>query len=104
MSLNPDTKRRTLRTRVENMKFPTQDELRARVTRKWTQFEADVLPLFIAESDFPTAPAVKKVLLDYTERECFGYSPAPGAVELGAAVADFHADRCGGRPDPQKIF
>lgn len=86
------------------MKFPTQDELRARFTRKWTQFEPDVLPLFIAESDFPTAPAVKKVLLDYTERECFGYSPAPGAVGLGDAVADFHESRYGWRPDPKKVF
>lgn len=86
------------------MKFPTQDELRARFTRKWTQFEPDVLPLFIAESDFPTAPAVKKVLLDYTERECFGYSPAPGTVGLGDAVADFHESRYGWRPDPKKVF
>ena len=86
------------------MKFPTQDELRSRFTRKWTQFEPDVLPLFIAESDFPTAPAVKKVLLDYTERECFGYSPAPGAVGLGDAVADFHESRYGWRPDPKKVF
>ena len=86
------------------MKFPTQDELRARFTRKWTQFEPDVLPLFIAESDFPTAPAVKKVILDYTERECFGYSPAANAVGLGDAVADFHADRYGWRPDPKKVF
>ena len=86
------------------MKFPTQDELRARFTRKWTQFEPDVLPLFIAESDFPTAPAVKQVLLDYTERECFGYSPAPGTVGLGDAVADFHESRYGWRPDPKKVF
>src|SRR5690625_6712965 len=69
------------------MKFPTQDELRARFTRKWTQFEPDVLPLFIAESDFPTAPVIKEVLLEYTERECFGYSPAPGTVDLGGAVS-----------------
>lgn len=86
------------------MKFPTQDELRARFTRKWTQFEPDVLPLFIAESDFPTAPAVKKVILDYTERECFGYSPAANAVGLGKAVADFHDTRYGWRPDPKKVF
>src|SRR5699024_8469919 len=101
---NPEPKKRLPRTRVETMKFPTQDELRARFTRKWTQFEPDVLPLFIAESDFPTAPAVKKVLLDYTERECFGYSPAPGAVGLGDAVADFHESRYGWRPDPKKVF
>ena len=86
------------------MKFPTQDELRARFTRKWTQFEPDVLPLFIAESDFPTAPAVKKVILDYTERECFGYSPAANALGLGEAVADFHDARYGWRPDAKKVF
>lgn len=86
------------------MKFPTQDELRARFTRKWTQFEPDVLPLFIAESDFPTAPAVKKVILDYTERECFGYSPAANAVGLAEAVADFHDARYGWRPDAKKVF
>ena len=86
------------------MKFPTQDELRARFTRKWTQFEPDVLPLFIAESDFLTAPAVKKVILDYTERECFGYSPAANAVGLGEAVADFHDARYGWRPDAKKVF
>ena len=82
------------------MKFPTQDELRARFTRKWTQFEPDVLPLFIAESDFPTAPVIKEVLLESTARECFGYSPAPGTVDLGGAVSEFHAKRYGWRPDP----
>lgn len=86
------------------MKFPSQEELRARFTRKWTQFEPDVLPLHIAESDFPTAPAVKKVITDYAERECFGYSPAVGAVGLGEAVADFHETRYGWRPDPKKVF
>ena len=79
------------------MKFPTQDELRARFTRKWTQFEPDVLPLFIAESDFPTAPVINEVLLEYTERECFGYRPAPGTVDLGGAVSEFHASRSAGR-------
>ena len=86
------------------MKFPSQEELRARFTRKWTQFEPDVLPLHIAESDFPTAPAVKKVITDYAERECFGYSPAVGSVGLGEAVADFHETRYGWRPDPKKVF
>ena len=86
------------------MKFPSQQELRARFTRKWTQFEPDVLPLHIAESDFPTAPAVKKVITDYAERECFGYSPAVGSVGLGEAVADFHENRYGWHPDPKKVF
>ena len=44
------------------MEFPSLEELQARGTRKWTVFEEDVLPLWIAESDFPTAPAIKKAL------------------------------------------
>ena len=63
-----------------------------------------MLPLFIAESDFPTAPAVKQAIVDAAEREMFGYTPAPHAHRLGEAVADFYADRYGWRPDPAKVF
>ncbi|MFS0469825.1 pyridoxal phosphate-dependent aminotransferase, partial [Corynebacterium striatum] len=42
------------------MQFPSLEELKARGTRKWTVYGEDVLPLWIAESDFDTAPAVKQ--------------------------------------------
>jgi len=45
---------------VMAMEFPSLEELQARGTRKWTVFEEDVLPLWIAESDFPTAPDRKE--------------------------------------------
>ena len=86
------------------MQFPDLQTLQARGTRKWTQFDTDVLPLFIAESDFPTAPAVKQAIVDAAEREMFGYTPAPHAHRLGESVSDFYAERYGWRPDPAKVF
>ncbi|OFT72884.1 aminotransferase [Corynebacterium sp. HMSC05C01] len=86
------------------MQFPSLETLQARGTRKWTQFDADVLPLFIAESDFPTAPAVKEAIADAVEREMFGYTPAPHAHHLGEAVAGFYEHRYDWRPDADKIF
>ena len=86
------------------MEFPDLETLKARGTRKWTQFGGDVLPLFIAESDFPTAPAVKRAIIDAAEREMFGYTPAPHAHHLGEAVADFYGWRYGWRPAPERVF
>ncbi|MGN6197967.1 MAG: aspartate aminotransferase, partial [Humibacter sp.] len=31
------------------------DQLRTRTSEKWTAYPSDVLPLFVAESDFPLA-------------------------------------------------
>ena len=88
---------------VMAMEFPSLEELQARGTRKWTVFEEDVLPLWIAESDFPTAPAVKKALEDMVDKESFGYTPAPKASGLREAVADFYNDRYGWRPNSDHI-
>ena len=68
--------------------MPDLNTLRARGTRKWTQFPADVIPMFVAVSDFPTAPAVKDAILEAAQREMFGYTPAPHAHRLPEAVAD----------------
>ncbi|WP_350354532.1 aminotransferase class I/II-fold pyridoxal phosphate-dependent enzyme [Corynebacterium aquatimens] len=86
------------------MQFPDLQTLQARGTRKWTQFDRDVIPMFVAESDFPTAPPVKQAILDACEREMFGYTPAPHASVLPEVLADFYDWRYGWRPDPARIF
>lgn len=83
------------------MKVPCVDELRARRTKKWMLFEEDVLPLWIAESDFCTCPEVKESIRRAVENESFGYPPPP--VELQPAVADFYARHYGWHPNPQWI-
>lgn len=84
------------------MQFPDLETLRARRTRKWTQYGDDVIPLWVAESDFPTAEPVKRAIQDAVDREAFGYTPA--FHNLGGAVSDFHAERYGWRPNPEWVF
>ena len=86
------------------MKFPSIATLRFRGTRKWTVYDEDILPLWIAESDFPTAPPVKAAIDKAVAQEGFGYSPAPNRSTLAQAVSDFYADRYGWRPDPRGVF
>lgn len=83
------------------MRFPTLDELKARKTRKWTQYD-DVLPLYIAESDFPTAQPVLDAIKRCVDEETFGYTPAGSG--LPEALADFYDRRYGWRPDPARVF
>ena len=84
------------------MQFPSLETLRARGTRKWTQYGDDVLPLWVAESDFPTAEPVKRAIQDAVDREMFGYTPAHH--ELGGALSDFYAERYNWRPNPEWVF
>lgn len=86
------------------MNFPSLEELRNRGTRKWTVFGEDVLPLWIAESDFATAAPVKQALREAVENETFGYTPSAGASGLRQAVSDFYGERYGWYPDAGSVF
>jgi len=75
--------------------------LRRRRSAKWRTHGPDVLPLPVAEMDFPLAPAVRNVLADAVQRSDTGY--AAGAAELAEALAGFAADRWGWRVDPGSV-
>lgn len=83
------------------MDFPSYEQLRNRSTRKWTTYDDDVIPLWIAESDFPTAPHVLATISDMVQREAFGYTPATS--DLPDALVDFYSARYGFRPDPENV-
>jgi len=72
----------------------TPDRLRARNTIKWNGFEPDVLPLWIAEMDFPAAPPVLAAVRDWAETEEFGY-PVFDSDALPVAAAAWCAQRYG---------
>lgn len=84
------------------MHVPAIGELRARQTRKWTQFPDDVLPAWIAESDFSTCPAVLAEIEERVRRQSLGYTPAHD--ELGEALSQFYAARYDFRPDPDYVM
>jgi cystathionine beta-lyase len=69
------------------MKTDPLDVLRHRRSAKWRTYPADVLPLTVAETDFPLAPAVADALRAAVEASDTGYSAAVPA--LGEAVSAF---------------
>ncbi|ASY24160.1 cystathione beta-lyase [Candidatus Nanopelagicus abundans] len=73
------------------------EELRKRKSSKWRQYPSDVLPLPVAEMDFPMAPAVKAGLQDMLDRSDTGYLGA--FPELFEAFAKFSKSRWSWQPD-----
>lgn len=66
-------------------------DLRKRKSVKWRQFPSDVLPLPIAEMDFPIAEPIKDALRDMIDRSDTGYlGPFP---EMFEAFANFSQSR-----------
>src|ERR1044071_8641155 len=76
-------------------------ELRERSSEKWREYPADVLPLFVAETDFPLAPAITEALQRAVEIGDTGYMASK--TPLAAAFAGFASRRYGWEPDPARI-
>ena len=86
---------------AEEVRALTLSELRKRKSVKWRHFPSDVLPLPVAEMDFPTAPKIKAALTDMVERSDTGYlGPFP---ELFDAFANFSAKRWGWQVDTKQM-
>ena len=80
--------------------FPLS-ELRKRKSVKWRQFPSDVLPLPVAEMDFPIAEEIKSALRDTIVGSDTGYlGPFP---EMFEAFKSFSTARWGWSPDTSQI-
>jgi cysteine-S-conjugate beta-lyase len=64
------------------------EELRARQSAKWTVYGPDVLPAWVAETDFPLAEPIRRDLHSAIERGDTGYATRG---DLGTAFADWAA-------------
>lgn len=73
----------------------------SRTSVKWTRFDADVLPLFVAEMDFTVAPEIRNALTERVAASDFGYIGEPGP--LAPAFAQFALDRWGWQVDERHI-
>lgn len=79
-----------------NVEAEPLEILRRRTSVKWTEYPPDVLPLFVAEMDYPLAPNLSRVLHERIAASDSGYVGSPG--ELPAAFRDFAERRWGWRP------
>lgn len=75
------------------------DRLRRRTSEKWGAHPADVLPMFVAEMDYPLAPAITAALREAIERGDTGYVN-PRDRRPAEAFAAFATDAWGWSPDP----
>ena len=76
-------------------------ELRKRKSVKWRLYPEDVLPLPIAEMDFPIAEPIKVALRDMVERSDTGYlGPYP---EMFESFAKFAKQLWGWQVDPSQM-
>lgn len=77
------------------------DQLRRRRSVKWSAYPEDVLPLFVAESDFPLAPAISAALAEAVALGDTGYTPARSGV--AEEFAAFAARRFGWDVEPARV-
>ena len=80
---------------------PLEHIRRERSSIKWTRFPADVLPLFVAEMDYPLAPEIIATLVERVQASDTGYLDGPGP--LAPAFATFARDRWGWVVDPSHV-
>ena len=77
------------------------EELRTRTSEKWREYPEDVLPLFVAETDFPLAPSVAAALHRAVEIGDTGYVASTNP--LAEAYAAFARRRFGWSADPARM-
>jgi len=70
-------------------------------SNKWHKFPADVLPLWVADMDFPSPPAVVRALRERVEHGFFGYLSERN--DLPEVVAERLAKRYGWRVSPEAV-
>jgi len=77
------------------------EELRTHRSEKWREFPSDVLPLPVAEMDFPVAAPIRELLMEMVSHSDLGYlGPIP---EVALAFADFAQKRWNWSADSNQI-
>lgn len=85
---------------LEVTAFPLE-ELRTHRSEKWREFPNDVLPLPVAEMDFPVASPIRDLLIDMVSHSDLGYlGPIP---EVALGIERFAKNRWGWVLDPNQI-
>jgi cystathionine beta-lyase len=78
-------------------------ERRGTGSSKWFKYDADVLPLWVADMDFPSPEPVVRALRERVEHGVFGYGHQLEVTELHEVFADRLHKRYGWRVSPEAI-
>ena len=84
-----------------DVKAPDLASLLLHKSEKWTGFARDVLPLPVAEMDFPVADPIRKLLHDMVDASDLGY--LGNIPEMGTSFAHFAQERWNWKVDPLQV-
>ncbi|MDP2233392.1 MAG: aminotransferase class I/II-fold pyridoxal phosphate-dependent enzyme [Actinomycetota bacterium] len=77
------------------------ERLRALSGIKWKRWDDDVIPAWVADMDFATAPAIVDALRQMVDSSDFGYNLTSFDDSIPKLWADWSERRFGWRPDPE---
>ena len=77
--------------------------LRRRRSEKWGRYSADILPMTVAEMDFPLAPSIRRLLSACIEEGDCGYVD-PTSHDLGISFAAYAAKEWAWTVDPAAVI
>lgn len=79
-------------------------QLQSRASSKWRVFEPDVLPLWVAEMDFPIAPVIRRAIEAHLDTNDLGYGLRTCAPGLRDTVAARLESRYGLQVDAEGVL
>ena len=79
------------------------ERLRSLTGAKWQRVDADVIPAWVADMDFPTAPAIVEALGAMVDASDFGYNAVSFDDSVAAAWAHWSSQRFGWSPEIDRI-
>ncbi|CAB4776811.1 unannotated protein [freshwater metagenome] len=83
------------------IKIPSLADLQTHRSEKWRAFANDILPLPVAEMDFPVAEPIRRILTEMVTTSDLGYlGPIP---EMGTSFSGFSKRRWGWSVNPQYV-
>lgn len=82
----------------------SEERLRKLAGAKWNYYNPEVLPLWVADMDFPVAEPIRQAIRDYTLTDDFGYPVSTGIPGLLHSVSDHFERRHGVRFSPEQIY
>ena len=83
------------------IKIPSLADLQTHRSEKWRAFANDILPLPVAEMDFPVAEPIRQILTEMVTTSDLGYlGPIP---EMGTSFSGFAKRRWGWSVNPQYV-
>ena len=91
-------------TMVDALFEVSEAECRARQGAKWTRYESDVLPAFVADMDFATAPAVSAAIRAAADSSSLGYAKMERQQDLFRACSEWMGRRHGWSPEVEQYL